>query len=159
MPSPRELHRRRELLQAAAVVSMLGAAGLLPRAAHAQAPWNRAAFEAKGVDEVTRALGIARPVKSPLVTLQADDLSENGAQVPLVVACSARGVQRVALLVEKNPNTLAAVFEFGETVEPALRTNIKIGQSSNVYAVAITADRQVLYAVKHIGVTLGGCGE
>jgi sulfur-oxidizing protein SoxY len=150
---------RREVLQAAGVASMLAAAGLLPRAARAQTPWNRAAFEAKSVDEVAQALGIARPVKSPLVTLQADDLSENGAQVPIGVACSAPRVQRIALLVEKNPNTLAAVFELGETVEPALRTNIKMGQSSNVYAVAITADRQVLYAVKHIGVTLGGCGE
>jgi sulfur-oxidizing protein SoxY len=159
MPVNPALSSRRDLLQATAVASMLAAAGLLPRAAHAQAAWNRAAFEAKSVDEVVKALGIARPVKSPLVTLQADDLSENGAQVPLAVACSAPGVQRIALLVEKNPNTLAAVFELGDALEPALRTHIKMGESSNVYAVAITVDRQVLYAVKHIGVTLGGCGE
>ena len=33
-----------------------------------------------------------------------------------------------------------------------------MGQSSNVYAVAIKADGKALYAKKEIKVTLGGCG-
>ena len=32
-----------------------------------------------------------------------------------------------------------------------------MGQSSNVFAVAMMADGKVLYAVKEIEVTLGGC--
>jgi len=141
---------RRNLLAIAAAL-----AGLLPRAARADT-WNRAAFEAKSVDEAVKALGVGRPVKSPLVTLQAED-SEDGSQVELSVATTAPGVRRIALLIEKNPHTLAAVFELGPAVEPALRTKVKMAQSSNVYAVAITADRQVLVAVKEVRVTLGGC--
>jgi sulfur-oxidizing protein SoxY len=33
-----------------------------------------------------------------------------------------------------------------------------MGQSSNVYAVALMNDGRALYAVKEIKVTLGGCG-
>jgi sulfur-oxidizing protein SoxY len=33
-----------------------------------------------------------------------------------------------------------------------------MGQSSDVYAVAVTADNKVLFAKKEIKVTLGGCG-
>jgi sulfur-oxidizing protein SoxY len=33
-----------------------------------------------------------------------------------------------------------------------------MGQSSNVYAVAMMGDGRALFAVKEIKVTLGGCG-
>jgi sulfur-oxidizing protein SoxY len=33
-----------------------------------------------------------------------------------------------------------------------------MGQSSNVFAVAMMGDGKVLYSVKEIKVTLGGCG-
>jgi sulfur-oxidizing protein SoxY len=50
------------------------------------------------------------------------------------------------------------VFEPGDSVEPSFNTRVKMGQSSNVFAVAITADNKVLFAQKEIKVTLGGCG-
>ncbi len=34
----------------------------------------------------------------------------------------------------------------------------QMGQSSNVYAVAMMADGKVLFSTKEIKVTLGGCG-
>jgi sulfur-oxidizing protein SoxY len=67
-------------------------------------------------------------------------------------------VKRMLLLVEKNPNVLAAVFNVTDAVEPNFGTRVKMGQSSNVYAVAMMGDGKVLYAVKEIQVTLGGCG-
>jgi sulfur-oxidizing protein SoxY len=33
-----------------------------------------------------------------------------------------------------------------------------MGQSSNVFAVAVTNDNKVLFAQKEVKVTLGGCG-
>jgi sulfur-oxidizing protein SoxY len=33
-----------------------------------------------------------------------------------------------------------------------------MGQSSDVYAVAVTADNKLLFARKEVKVTLGGCG-
>jgi sulfur-oxidizing protein SoxY len=78
--------------------------------------------------------------------------------VPVGCASSAAGVKQLLLLVEKNPNVLAAVFELSDAVDPAFTTRVKMGQSSNVYAVAMLADGKVLYAAKEIKVTLGGCG-
>jgi sulfur-oxidizing protein SoxY len=53
---------------------------------------------------------------------------------------------------------LAAAFDVTDAVEPNLSTRVKMGQSSNVYAVAMTGDGKVFFAQKEIKVTLGGCG-
>ena len=78
--------------------------------------------------------------------------------VPVGVATALPGVKRLLLLVEKNPNVLAAVFDATDAVETNVNTRVKMGQSSNVFAVAMMNDGKVLYAVKEIKVTLGGCG-
>ena len=67
-------------------------------------------------------------------------------------------MKKLLLLVEKNPSVLAAVFNVTDAIEPNLSTRTKMGQSSNVFAVAMMNDGKVLYAAKEIKVTLGGCG-
>jgi sulfur-oxidizing protein SoxY len=148
--------RREMIARSAAVAALLAGAGVLP--AHAQAAWNKAAFEAKSVDDAIKALGIAKPAESAEITFTAPDIAENGAVVPIAASTALAGVKRLAFLVEKNPTTLAGVFEFTEFVETSVATRIKMGQTSNVLAVAITGDGRVLYAQKEIKVTLGGCG-
>jgi sulfur-oxidizing protein SoxY len=151
------MQTRRELLsQSAKVAGLLAAAGLLPAAA--QAAWNEAAFSAKSMADVVKALGGAAPAESKDVTIIGPDIAENGAVVPVGASSSAAGVKRLMLLVEKNPNALAAVFDLSDSVEANVSTRVKMGQSSNVYAVAMMADGKVLYAGKEIKVTLGGCG-
>ena len=51
-----------------------------------------------------------------------------------------------------------AVFDLTDSVEANINTRVKMGQSSNVFAVAMMNDGKVLYAGKEIKVTLGGCG-
>jgi len=144
---------RREML---ALAATLGSLGLLP--APAQAAWNASAFESKTAAEALKALGLAAPQPSADVTLTGPDIAENGAVVPVVLSCAAPGVKRLAVLVDKNPLPLAAVFEVGDAIEPAFSTRVKMGQSSNVMAVAVLGDGRVLFAQKEIKVTLGGCG-
>jgi sulfur-oxidizing protein SoxY len=43
-------------------------------------------------------------------------------------------------------------------VEANFSTRSKMGQSSDVYAVAITNDGKAFFAKKEVKVTLGGCG-
>jgi sulfur-oxidizing protein SoxY len=62
------------------------------------------------------------------------------------------------LLVEKNPAAMAAMFNMSDSLEPNFATRVKMGQSSDVYAVAIMADGKTLFAKKEVKVTLGGCG-
>ncbi len=151
------MHTRREAMsRAAAVAGMMAAAGMLPGAA--QAAWSQAAFEAKSLAEAVKALGGSAPAESKDVTLTGPDIAENGAVVPLGCACALPGVKRLLLLVEKNPSALSAVFDISDAVEANFATRVKMGQSSNVYAVAMMGDGKVLYAQKEVKVTLGGCG-
>ena len=150
------LNRRTALARSAQVALMLGGLGLLPRAAFAAYP--TAAFEAKNMAELMKALGAGAPVESKDVTVTAADIAENGAVVPVGASTTLPGVKRLLLLVEKNPSVLSAIFDVNEFVEPSFTTRVKMGQSSNVLAVALMADGRVLYAQKEVKVTLGGCG-
>jgi len=148
---------RRELLKTSATLAtLLMGAGLLP--ATAQAAYNTTAFETKSMADLMKALGASAPAESADITLKGPDIAENGAVVPLGASTTLPGVKRMLLLVEKNPNILSAMFEFTDAVEPSVGTRVKMGQSSNVFAVAMMNDGRVLYAQKEIKVTLGGCG-
>lgn len=148
--------RRDMLATSARVAGLLAGAGLLPAAA--QAAWSQAAFDAKTMADVAKALGGSAPAESKDVTITGPDIAENGAVVPVGCATTLAGAKRLLLLVEKNPSVLAAVFDVSDSVEPNFNTRVKMGQSSNVFAVAMMADGKVLYAGKEIKVTLGGCG-
>ncbi|MEJ7928908.1 thiosulfate oxidation carrier protein SoxY [Ramlibacter sp. AN1015] len=147
--------RRQALKQGAAVAGVLASGSLLPLQAHA---FNKAAFEAKSIGDAAKAFGGNSLVESKDVTIQGPDIAENGAVVPLTAATSAAGVKHLLLLVEKNPNALVAKFDVSDAVVPSFGTRAKMGQTSDVYAVAITNDGKALYAKKEVKVTLGGCG-
>lgn len=148
--------RREMLARSASVAAALAGLGLLPAAA--QAAWSQAAFEAKNMADLMKALGTSAPAESKDVSITGPDIAENGAVVPVGAASTLAGTKRLLLLVEKNPSMLAAIFEVSDAVEPNISTRVKMGQSSNVMAVAITADNKVFFAQKEIKVTLGGCG-
>ena len=151
------MQNRRQMLQrSAALAGALAGLGLLPPAA--QVAWNSAAFDAKNMSDLVKALGVSAPTESKDVSITGPDIAENGAVVPVGCASTLAGVKHLLILVEKNPNMLAAIFDVSDSVEPSLNTRVKMGQSSNVMAVAITADNKVLFAQKEIKVTLGGCG-
>ncbi len=154
------MNTRRDMLQrSASVAALMMAAGLLPTVARAQASgYNAAAFETKTMAELMKALGGSAPTESKDVTITGPDIAENGAVVPLGAATTLPGVKRLALLVEKNPSIMTSIFELTDAVEPSITTRVKMGQSSNVFAVAMMNDGRVLYAQKEVKVTLGGCG-
>jgi sulfur-oxidizing protein SoxY len=152
--------RRQFLNHSTKVSGLLLAAGLLPTAfpGAAHAAWNAVAFDAKTMADLMKALGSGAPVESKDVAVTGPDIAENGAVVPVGVSSSLPGVKRLLVLVEKNPNVLSAAFDVTDSVEPNFSTRVKMGQSSNVYAVAMMADGKVLFAQKEVKVTLGGCG-
>ena len=153
-------NRREMMTRSALVAAMLAAVGLLPGLAHAQAAggYNSAAFNAKTIVELMKALGGSAPSESKDVTLTGPDIAENGAVVPIGAASALPGVKRLLILVEKNPSMLAAMFDITDAIDANISTRVKMGQSSNVFAVAMMADGKVLFAQKEVKVTLGGCG-
>ena len=158
------MQTRREMIsRSTQVAAMLASLGLLPGLAQAQAQaqaaaWPSAAFEAKTMADLMKALGAGAPAESKGVTVTGPDIAENGAVVPIGAAATLPGVKRLLVLVEKNPNILAAIFDLSDAVEANVSTRVKMGQSSNVYAVALMNDGKVLFAQKEVKVTLGGCG-
>ena len=147
--------RRHWMTESAKVVALMAAAGLLPDTA--MAAWNSAAFEARSVADALKALGRGAPVASAEVTLTAPDIAENGANVSISMSTRLPGVQQMALLVEKNPNILVAVFDLADGMEPDIGTRVKMAESSNVLAVVILKDGRVLFSQRDVKVTLGGC--
>ena len=147
--------RRETLKQSLAVAGLLATMGLFPRQAQA---FTKAAFEAKNVADATKAFGGSAPVESKDVTLTAPDIAENGAVVPLGAASTLAGVKLILLMVEKNPNALVAKYDVTDAVEASFSTRAKMGQTSDVFAVAITNDGKAFFDKKEVKVTLGGCG-
>ena len=150
------MYTRRETLQRSVAVAGLLAAAGFPQ--FAQAAFNKNAFEAKSIQDAVKAAGGASLSESKDVTLTAPDIAENGAVVPMGISTHLSGVKHLLLLVEKNPLALVAIFNSSEQLENNFLTRAKMGQTSDVYAVAIMADGKALWAKKEVKVTLGGCG-
>ena len=140
------------------LLALVAAAGWLkPGAAQAQA-WNKAAFDTKSLGDTMKALGGGEPAQSKdIVFFQTPDIAENGAVVPVGITSNIPKTDSIAILIEKNPNTLAAVFDIPAGTDPTITTRVKMGQSSNIYAL-VKADGKYYVAAKEVKVTLGGCG-
>jgi sulfur-oxidizing protein SoxY len=151
--------RREMLSHSAKVAGLLALSGAVPSLAWAQtAKFEQAAFDAKTMADVIKALGGAAPVASKDVTITGPDIAENGAVVPVGASSSLAGVKKLLILVEKNPSAMAAMFDVSDAVDANFTTRVKMGQSSNVYAVALMNDNKAFFAQREIKVTLGGCG-
>lgn len=139
------------------VLALAVSAGLI-KPAYAQAGWNKAAFDAKNFADSAKALGAASaPVESKDVTVTGPDIAENGAVVPVGATSTLGKIEQIAILVEKNPSVLAAAFTLPAGTDANVQTRVKMGQTSDVYAL-VKADGKWFYAKKEIKVTLGGCG-
>jgi sulfur-oxidizing protein SoxY len=144
---------RREFLK---LLSLMAAAGLLPDLAYGE-EWNQAAFSAKSVDDVVKLLGGSAPQQSDQVILNGPEIAENGAVVPLEISSNLPNSESIAILIEKNPNTLAASFAIPPGTLPDIQTRVKMNETCNVYAL-VKSEGKFYYAAKEIKVTLGGCG-
>lgn len=152
-------HQRRDVLKAGGSLGLFGllvAAGLI-RPEVAEAAWNKGAFDAKTLDEAFAALGAGKPADSADIQITAPDIAENGAVVPVGVVSNLPRTEQIAILVEKNPFMLAANFEIPAGTVADIQTRIKMGQTSDVYAL-VKADGKFVVARKEVKVTLGGCG-
>ena len=147
---------RRDTLKQSAVVAFLLAQAGFPQ--FAQAAFNKNAFDAKSVQDAVKAAGASSLAESKDVTLTAPDIAENGAAVQLGISTALPGVKQLLVLVEKNPSTLVAMFHVSDAVDANFTTRAKMGQSSDVYAIAIMNDGKALWSKKEVKVTLGGCG-
>ena len=153
--------KRRQALKtggAWTLLTLVAATGWLKPGDAAAEAWNKGAFETHSMDETLKALGGSAPAQSKdIAFFSTPDIAENGAVVPIGITSSVPKTESIAILIEKNPNMLAAVFDIPPGTDPSLSTRVKMGQTSNVYAL-VKADGKYYVASKEIKVTLGGCG-
>ena len=131
---------------------ILGAAAALPGRVWAAMARPKAAFGATALDE---ALAVHEGIQ-----FTTPDIAENGAVVPIRVEVDSRAlpeVSKVSVLVELNPNPLAASFDIPSGTEVYIETRVKVAQTCKLYAV-VEAGGQLYMQSRETKVTLGGCG-
>jgi sulfur-oxidizing protein SoxY len=151
---------RRTFLQLTARAGALAAAwsaGLLASGWARAATWNKAGFESKSMADVMKSLGAAGAAESKEIVITAPDIAENGAVVPIAVTSRLANTQQISIVAEKNPFPLAATFDLAGGGEGYVSARIKMGQTSDVWAV-VKADGKYYVARKEVKVTVGGCG-
>ena len=153
------MERRDFLTSSGATALALAASAGLTNAQAQNAPgWNKSAFDTKSLADAAKAMGAtSAPVESKDLILQAPEIAENGSVVRIGAQSNLPNTTQISFVVEKNPSALAALFDIPAGTDANVSTNIKMGQSSNVYALAKAGDK-FFYAVKEVKVTLGGCG-
>ncbi len=144
---------RRMTLKAASVAALL----LLQPLRALATGWNKEAFGSKSLAEALKSLGAASPADSKDIVIDAPQIAENGAAVPIEVTSNLPNTKSIAVLIDKNAFPLTAKFDFMEGAAPFVRVNVKMGESSNVRVVAEAGGR-FFTAVKEVKVTIGGCG-
>jgi sulfur-oxidizing protein SoxY len=119
--------------------------------------WPQNAFKQKGEAAVLKALYGKTVEASSKINLDAPEIAENGAVVPIAVTSSLPKVTGIAILVLNNPYTLAAAYKIPEGTEAAVANRLKMAKTSKVVAV-VESDGKLYSAVKEVKVTVGGCG-
>ncbi|MEY4862765.1 MAG: thiosulfate oxidation carrier protein SoxY [Pseudomonadota bacterium] len=149
--------QRRMALHATGAVGLAAALTSLGLLTPGQALAQSKAFQAKTLADTLAALGATGAADSRDIVITAPDIAENGAVVPIAVRSNLAKTEMIALLVEKNPALLAGSYEILAGAEPDVSMRVKMGQSSDVFAV-VKADGKFFITRKEVKVTLGGCG-
>jgi len=147
---------RRVLLQRTGAIAAGLAAGLLQPLA-ALGAWSKEAFGAKSSADVQKLLGTTDAAPNPGIVIEAPQIAENGSVVPVEISSSIPATTSIAVIIDKNPFPLVGKFDFMEGALPFVKVNVKMGETSNVRAIA-TAGGKHYVATKEVKVTIGGCG-
>jgi sulfur-oxidizing protein SoxY len=138
--------------------SLLAVLGLLlAKPLTVLAAWNEQAFGAKTAADALKNIGATAAAPSKDILIEAPQIAENGAVVPIEISSNIPGTTSIAVVIEKNPFPLAGKFDFKENALPFVKLNVKMGETSDVRVVAVAGGRQYV-ATREIKVTIGGCG-
>ena len=150
---------RRVILQGAGAVALVGlgstASGWPAFAANDKYPAE--AFKQKTDAEAIKLLYGKTAEASDKIKLDAPEIAENGAVVPVSVTTTLADVSSISFLVADNPNVLIASYKIPAGTVPAVANRIKMAKTSKV-TVLVEAGGKLYSADKEVKVTVGGCG-
>jgi sulfur-oxidizing protein SoxY len=152
---------RRLILKGASVLALVGLGVIsfdLPAAfAAANDKYPEDAFKAKSEADAIKALYGKAAEASDKVKLDAPEIAENGAVVPVSVTTTLPDVTSISFLVSENPVVLVASYKIPAGTMPSVANRIKMAKTSNVIVV-VEAGGKVYSTTKEVKVTVGGCG-
>jgi sulfur-oxidizing protein SoxY len=152
---------RRLVLRGAGSVALAGLSiiALPPLTALAAAndKYPEDAFKQKDNKEAIRLLYGCAAEPSDKIKLDAPEIAENGAVVPISVSTSLADVTSIAFVVPENPNVLAAYYKIPQGTLPNVANRLKMAKTSNV-TVIVEAGGKLFSATREVKVTVGGCG-
>ena len=152
---------RRLILQGAGSVALVGlgniAFSLAPAFAAANDKYPEDAFKQKSEADAIKSLYGKTAEPSDKVKLDAPEIAENGAVVPISVSSTLADVTSISILVAENPNALAASYRIPAGTMPSVANRIKMAKTTNVIAI-VEAGGKLYRATKEVKVTVGGCG-
>lgn len=152
---------RRTVLKAVVAGGLAGFGfGAFPFPAFADADakdWPGDAFKLKSEAETLKALYGKSAEPSDKVNLDAPEIAENGAVVPIAVASTLPNVTGIAILVLENPNVLAAAYKIPAGTQASVANRLKMAKTTKVLAV-VESGGKLYSATKEVKVTVGGCG-
>jgi sulfur-oxidizing protein SoxY len=152
---------RRLILQGAGAVALIGLGnglfGFDGALAAANDKYPEDAFKQKSDADAIKSLYGKTAEASDKVKLDAPEIAENGAVVPIAVTTTLDGVTSISFFVSENPNALASSYVIPEGTLPSVSNRLKMQKTSNVIAI-VEAGGKLYSATKEVKVTVGGCG-
>jgi sulfur-oxidizing protein SoxY len=152
---------RRLILKGAGAVALIGLGNLpfslAPAFAAANDKYPDDAFKQKSDADAIKALYGKTAEPSDKVKMDAPEIAENGAVVPISVSSTLADVTSIAILVAENPNALAASYQIPAGTLPSVANRLKMAQTTNVIAI-VEAGGKLYSTSKEVKVTVGGCG-
>jgi sulfur-oxidizing protein SoxY len=152
---------RRLILKGAGTVALIGLGNLpfslAPALAAANDKYPEDAFKQKGDADAVKALYGKTAEPSDKVKLDAPEIAENGAVVPITVSSTLADVTSISVLVAENPNALAASYRIPAGTLPSVASRLKMAKTTNVIAI-VEAGGKLYSTAKEVKVTVGGCG-
>ena len=152
---------RRLILQGVGATALVGLGqlgfGMVPAHAAANDKYPEDAFRQKSDADAIKLLYGRTAEPSDKVRMDAPEIAENGAVVPVSVTTTLTDVTSIAFLVSENPNALVASYRIPAGTVPSVGNRIKMAKTSNVIVV-VEAGGKLYSATKEVKVTVGGCG-
>jgi sulfur-oxidizing protein SoxY len=152
---------RRLVLRGAGSIALAGLSivsfGTTATLAAANDKYPEDAFKQKDGKEAIKLLYGRAAEPSEKIKLDAPEIAENGAVVPISVSTSLPEVTSIAFVVPENPNVLAAYYKIPEGTIPNVANRLKMAKTSNVIAI-VESGGKLFSATKEVKVTVGGCG-
>jgi sulfur-oxidizing protein SoxY len=151
---------RRVILQCAGAVALVGLGSTTfgwPAFAAANDKYPEQAFKQKSDADAIKALYGKTAEASDKIKLDAPEIAENGAVVPVSVTTALSDVTSISFLVAENPIVLVASYRIPAGTVPSVANRIKMAKTSKV-TVLVEAGGKLYSADKEVKVTVGGCG-